>query len=89
MSVSRTIRISQVFGAVFFISWLGAWEYCHAYGSKVPLEGIDPSYSINYHGTILYVTPIAYLVLWGIPVFFVSIGIISAIIMKLRKPRTS
>jgi len=84
---NKLLRYSSAIGAAFAIIWLGAWSYCYSVGSRIPIEESNRIYGVNYHGTLLYLNKAEYVSLYAIPVVFFLIGIVSAIVIKIRTPQ--
>jgi|tagenome__1003787_1003787.scaffolds.fasta_scaffold20657487_2 hypothetical protein len=78
------LRYSSIVGGTFALIWFGFWEYCYQVGSRFPDQTNGRVFDINYHGTIIYLSQTEYYILYAIPVTGLLIGVISALIIKLR-----
>lgn len=81
---SKRLRYSYFVGFGFVLIWLGFWEYCFLTAPRFPVEASDRVYSINFHGTLLYLNKIEYAAFYAIPGIFLMLGIVSAIYIRFR-----
>ena len=78
-------KIINIFGGLFAITWGGFWAYCFYTAPRIPSEGVGRIYDVNFHGTSIYLTRWEYLTLLAIPIFFICIGILSAVYLRIRR----
>lgn len=78
-------KILNIFGGLFAISWGGFWIYCFYYAPRSAVEEAGRIYELNFHGTGLFLTRAEYFTLYGIPIVFALIGVVSAILLRLGR----
>ena len=87
MEPSRLKRISTAFGLAWIILYGGFWIYLYEYAPRVPIEASNRIYAVNNHGAFLYLNKTEYITLYAIPITFLLIGVVSAIVMKIQAGR--
>jgi hypothetical protein len=80
----RLTRISSIIGGSFAAIWFSFDEYCFQTAPRFPIEEVGRIYSMNHHGTFIYLTKAEYFTWYGIPACFLLLGITSAILMKYK-----
>jgi hypothetical protein len=80
-------RIGSIVGGSFCVIWGGFYFYCYSVASRIPIENIGRIYEYNNHGTLFYLTKSEHYTLIGIPIIFISLGIITEIYNRFMKSR--
>lgn len=81
------LRISTWCGGIFGVSWLIVGQYCYFHATRYPIEETGRIFAMNFHGTVLYLTGAEYYTFYGIPVFFLAIGLITALAIRFGRGR--
>jgi hypothetical protein len=82
--ISQRLRISSYVGLTFGIIWGGFWYYCYFTAPRMPLPEQNRVYPLNAHGTLIYLNFAEHITLWIIPISFLLIGAVSAIMIKMH-----
>ncbi len=66
-SENKLVYVLSFIGIGFVVAWYGVSEYWGLNALRYPDESAGALYSLNYHGTVVYVTFYQYLLTYGLP----------------------